>query len=73
MFFLTHVEPLHPLKGKEALFFVREQDLEQKISRSHVITKEIPHYFLTTNLFPEDVSPFLIQLLDVEPKGVKVF
>ncbi|MEK6845549.1 MAG: hypothetical protein AABY26_02215, partial [Nanoarchaeota archaeon] len=66
LFFLTHVEPYHPLKGKEARFFVREQDLEKKVSRSHVVIQETPHYFLTTNLFPEDVSPFLMQLLNDE-------
>jgi hypothetical protein len=65
-FFITHVEPLHTQKGKEVLFFVREQDLGQKISRSHVVVKEVPHYFLTTNLFSEDVSSVLMQLLNDE-------
>ena len=59
MFFLTHVEPAHPLKGKEALFFVREHNPEQGIFQSHCVVKEVPQLFYTRNM-PE---PQALQLL----------
>lgn len=60
VFFLTHVEPLHPLHGKEALFFIREQS--EQGNKSHVIVKEIPHYFFTPTMLPEDAHYTLEQL-----------
>jgi len=50
-YFITHCEPLHPQKGKEVVFFVREQD--QGKSKSHVVIREIPHLFFTTNFSRE--------------------
>ncbi|MBT3814247.1 hypothetical protein HOE37_01570 [Candidatus Woesearchaeota archaeon] len=52
-FFITHVEPLHLQKGKEALFYVREQDLSTGRGKSHIRIKEVPHYFFTRNM-PND-------------------
>lgn len=46
-YFITHVEPFHPQKGKGALFVVREQDKEKGIYRSHNVFKEIPHVFVS--------------------------
>ncbi len=63
-YFLTHVEPLHPLKGKEALFFIREQS--EQGNRSHVLIKEIPHYFFTRNMELREASLFL-EYLEHEP------
>ncbi len=50
-YFITHCEPAHPQKGKEVVFFVREQNNSGR-SKSHVVVKEIPHYFFTTNFSP---------------------
>lgn len=61
VFFLTHVEPLHPLYGREALFFIREQSKEG--NKSHVVVKPIPHYFLTPTMTPEEAY-YTRELLD---------
>ncbi len=59
LFFLTHVEPVHPLKGREALFFIREHDPKRGILQSHCVVKEVPHFFYTKNM----VEPVALQLL----------
>ncbi len=42
-YFITHTEPVHPQKGKEVLFFLRDAQNH----KTKVIVKEIPHYFYT--------------------------
>lgn len=61
VFFLTHVEPLHPLRGKEALFFIREQS--ESGHKTHVVTKDIPHYFFTPRMSPEEAY-YIAELLE---------
>jgi hypothetical protein len=51
--FITHIEPVHPLEGKEVRFFFRE--LENGVYRSKTIVKEIPHYFYTPNINHQDI------------------
>jgi len=59
-YFITHAEPLHPTKGKKVLFVVREQD-ENK-ARSHVVVKEIPHYFYTEEQPAKDAAALLTEI-----------
>jgi hypothetical protein len=61
-FFITHVEPLHLQKGKEVAFYVREQDLVSNRGKSHVIVKDVPHYFFTRNMPNDQLSAQLIKL-----------
>lgn len=62
LFFLTHVESVHPLKGKGALFFIREHDPEQGIFQSHCLVKEVPHFFYTRNMPEPKALGLLAQL-----------
>lgn len=56
------MEPVHPLKGKEALFFIREHAPEQGIFQSHCVVKEVPHFFYTRNLKEPEALQLLSQL-----------
>lgn len=67
MFFLTHVEPLHPLYGQEALFFIREQS--EQGNKSHVVVKPIPHYFFTPLMSPEEA--YYIQELQEHDRSLE--
>lgn len=60
-FFITNVEPLHPQKGNEVVFYVREQDLETNVGKSHVRVEELPHYFFTANMRSEEAAANLIR------------
>ena len=62
-FFITQVEPLNLLRGQEVLFFIREQDLGQKVSRTHCQIKEIPHYFFTPYLPNEEIDQIQTDIL----------
>ncbi|MBI2151924.1 hypothetical protein HYU21_04320 [Candidatus Woesearchaeota archaeon] len=48
-YYITHVEPLHPLKGEEVLFFIREKE-ENKPGKTHLHLAKIPHRFYTKPL-----------------------
>src|SRR3989344_657799 len=48
-YYITHVEPLHPLKGEEVLFFIREKE-ENKPGKTHLHLAKIPHIFYTRAL-----------------------
>ena len=61
VFFLTHVEPLHPLYGQDVLFFIREQS--KAGNKSHLVVKPIPHYFFTPTMSPEEAY-YIRELLD---------
>jgi DNA polymerase elongation subunit (family B) len=62
LYFITHIEPLHPLKRREALIVVREQDRERGIYRSHNIVKEIPHIIVSRTKDNNDIEDFLARL-----------
>ncbi|MBI2668613.1 hypothetical protein HYX14_02100 [Candidatus Woesearchaeota archaeon] len=61
-YFITHVEPVHPQKGKDVLFSIREQDDEQKIYRSHTMIQKVPYYFYTPNRVDEEIKILLDEL-----------
>lgn len=61
-FFLTHVEPLHPQKGKEVLFFLRKISSGGDKATSHVVIKEIPHYFYTGVLSRDEAEGLFQEL-----------
>ncbi len=61
-YFITHVEPVHPLKGTEVLFTIREHDEENKIYQTHNIIKNIPHHFFTKNLSKNELDQLLQEL-----------
>ena len=61
-YFITHVEPVHPLKGTEVLFTIREQDKENNIYKTHNIIKDIPHHFFTKNLSNKKLQEVLQEL-----------
>ncbi len=65
MFFITHVEPVHPLRGTEVRFFLREQSPAG--NKSHVVIKEIPHYFCTPPILTSAL-PGLRQKLQGSPE-----
>ena len=62
IYFLVHAEPVHPLKGREVLFVVREQNKEKGIYRSHNVIKEIPHIILTRPLQHDAIDKLLLEL-----------
>ncbi len=59
MFYITHVEPRHPTKGKGALFFLREYDDVMKNGRTHTRVQEVPHYFATSFLQSTEAGDLL--------------
>src|SRR3989344_8792654 len=59
-YFVTHVEPLHPTGGREVLFVIREQDEHE--ARSHVVVKEIPHYFYTEEQPAKEAGALLTEI-----------
>ena len=61
-YFITHVEPVHPLKGTEVLFTVREHDEENKTYQTHNIIKNIPPHFFTKNLSKNELDQLLQEL-----------
>ncbi len=65
LYFITHVEPRHPQKGQEVLFFLREVGSEG--NKSHVVVKEIPHYFYTPPL-PREEAEYRFQQFREQPE-----
>ena len=53
-YFITHVEPKNLLKGREALFFLREIK-EDGSRKSHLVELEIPHHIHTPYLSNKEV------------------
>ncbi len=47
VYYLTHLEPVHPRKGNDVRFFIREWDTENQQGKSHTLIKDIPHWMYT--------------------------
>ncbi len=62
-YFITHVEPVHLLHGTETRFFIREQNQETGVFRTHVVEKDIPHYFFTKKMMRRDANLWLEELV----------
>ena len=50
VYYLTHLEPVHPRKGNQVRFFIREWDPTKKQGCSHTLIQEIPHWMYTQAL-----------------------
>jgi len=57
-YFITHTEPLHPQKGKEVLFFLRDAENH----KTTVVSKEIPHHFYTQVMLHAEAQAALLEV-----------